>query len=793
MESNEVKDIWDIRRILIIITRKWWWPFLSFLLALGAAWAYLRYVESAYKSDATIQVDLAVPSIFSDKRDQSSLPTELFFEGYMEIFTLHEVVEKVVDTLGLDWEIYSRGKVGRTLIFPSPFYVEISPYSLDSTFWYRYRNVNVKFYDENRFVLYVGDSLSFSGEVGQWIVINGGRCRIRLTEGARIAAGEYEVYRLPRPQVVTAWQQRISVVPKRGLTVLQVSIIDKSPTRAVHVLNTLLCLAQDYEKSLKQIHYEKAIKYIDTLLTFIGREIGKVQDTLATIERREDAPFMGARREYTLKTFITMLDQSEWKPRKASLDTLLSQVQAHIAVLKEGRKVPLTPIVSSIDDKALGADIVNKANELIQKWNQSLLIYQENAYPLNKLREELIQWLAYTYDVFSMQIRYIELFNAQMQKSFINERERVLRDISVERDFSILMEDLNLSREIYKMLLEKKIQFSIDKEAIVSSIRITQPPIRPVVPLYPNPFQVYVIALALGLIVGFGGVILWYAFTQTVSYRVDLEGLAPVPILGELPYESAGKATAWPVSGVQLEVLRSLRSALSFVWDAEGTPTLIVTSTVSGEGKTYVSRSLAYVYALAGHRVVLIDGDLRRASLSQEAGLRGNGLTLLLANPHLTESDIEQAIVSYGRDNFFVLPAGPSAPNPPELLESPNMQKILAYIQKNFDFVFIDTAPLGLVSDTLSIVRHVSNAVILYVFRADYSKIVFLRHLHEIVQKNHLTKVYLLFNGTKLSKPRYGYGYGYGYYGKTYGQKYYFSSSGRRNGTWAKIREWLPL
>lgn len=343
------------------------------------------------------------------------------------------------------------------------------------------------------------------------------------------------------------------------------------------------------------------------------------------------------------------------------------------------------------------------------------------------------------------------------------------------------------------MLLEKKIQFSIDKEAIVSSIRITQPPIRPVVPLYPNPFQVYVIALALGLILGFGGVILWYAFTQTVSYRVDLEGLAPVPILGELPYESAGKTTTWPVSGIQLEVLRSLRSALSFVWDAEGTPTLIVSSTVSGEGKTYVTRSLAYVYALAGHRVVLIDGDLRRASLSQEAGLRGNGLTLLLANPHLTDSDIEQAIVPHGRDNLFFLPAGPSAPNPPELLESPNMQKIMAYIQKNFDFVFIDTAPLGLVSDTLSIVRHASNAVILYVFRADYSKIVFLRHLHELVQKNRLTKVYLLFNGTKLSKPRYGYGYGYGYYGKAYEQKYYFSSSGRRNGAWAKIREWLPL
>ncbi|MCX7981027.1 MAG: polysaccharide biosynthesis tyrosine autokinase [Bacteroidia bacterium] len=793
MEATEVKDIWDIRRILIIITRKWWWPFLSLVLALGAAWAYLRYVEPTYKSDATIQVDLSIPSILSDKREHSTFPTELFFEGYMEIFTLHEVVKQVVDTLHLDWEIYSSGKVGRTLIFPLPFYIELSPYTLDSIFWHRYKSVSVRFYEDKSYMIYAGDSLSFSGEVDKWVAIQGGRCRIRWAEGSRVAPGEYEIYHFPRPQVITSWQQRISIVPKRGLTVLQVSIMDKSPTRAAYVLNMLLHVARDYEKSLKQIQYERAIKYIDTLLAFVGREIGKVQDTLAIIERQADAPFMQARREYALRAFTTILDQSEWNQRKEVLNDLLSQVQSLITILKEGRKSPLTPITSSLDDKELGADIVNKANDLIQKWNQSLRIYHENAYPLNKLREDLIQWLTYAYSVFSVQIKYIDMLSLQIQKSFFSQRGKMFRDISMERDFSILMENLNLSREIYKMLLEKKIQFSIDKEAIVSSIRITQPSIVPIVPLYPNPFQVYVIALAFGLISGVGGIILWYAFTQTVSYRVDLEGLAPVSILGELPYASADRSATVPISGIQLEVLRSLRSALSFVWDAEGTPTLIVSSTVSGEGKTYVTRSLAYVYALAGHKVLLIDADLRRASLSQETGLRGNGLTLLLANPHLSDSDIEQAIVSYGRDNFFFLSAGPSAPNPPELLESPNMKNIIAYVQKNFDFIFIDTAPLGLVSDTLSIVRHTYNSVILYVFRADYSKISFLKHLYDLVQKNHLRKVYLLFNGTKLSKPRYGYGYGYGYYGKEYERKYYFSPSDRKGATWAKLREWLPL
>jgi capsular exopolysaccharide synthesis family protein len=307
--------------------------------------------------------------------------------------------------------------------------------------------------------------------------------------------------------------------------------------------------------------------------------------------------------------------------------------------------------------------------------------------------------------------------------------------------------------------------------------------------------------LLLGIVIGVGGVFLREVLTQQVSYRRDIEQISPVPVIAEIPAnrrkEQHYKLSAGYLSNLQIEVLRSLRSSLEFLWEKEGPRVIVVTSTVSGEGKTYISSAIAYVHALAGRRVLLIDADLRRASLTQRQGLmQAPGLSTWLASTYhkAEENGHEQPLwVNFLLENLFLLPSGPIPPNPAELLASHRLREFILKSQKDFDYFVIDTSPIGLVPDALSILSQLPEAISLYVFRADYSRITFLNHLEDIVKQHRLQKIYLLFNGTKTHRPHYGYGYGYGYYGEGYGaSRYYYSD--RRTTSWGeRVRKWIPL
>lgn len=416
--------------------------------------------------------------------------------------------------------------------------------------------------------------------------------------------------------------------------------------------------------------------------------------------------------------------------------------------------------------------------------------YTPTSPPLLSLRQTLLRNLQHLeYLISELRRLNAEQLRKQRQE-WIQKRKQIYEDIFSKRQFSLQEEDVILRQSIYKSLLEKKIEYSIEKEAISSAIRITQPPTFIAAPISPNPIQVYVIGIFLGIVIGVGGVLLWHLINQKVSYRSDIEGLSPIPVIGELPY-AKGQKGVFPFSSLQIEVLRSLRSALGFLWEENSPRVLIVTSTVSGEGKSFVARGMAYAYALSGYRVLLIDTDLRRATISHEVGVLDKGLSLLLASPSQV-SHPEEYIVPMGREGLYFLSSGPIPPNPTELLDSPFLSRLIQSLSDRFDYFVLDTSPIGLVPDTLSVMRNLPSSVTLYVFRAEYSRIPFLKHLEEMIKIHRLQKVYLLFNGTRLSRPRYGYGYGYGYYGNGYSRRYYGTSTGSPS-VWRRIRELLPV
>lgn len=291
---------------------------------------------------------------------------------------------------------------------------------------------------------------------------------------------------------------------------------------------------------------------------------------------------------------------------------------------------------------------------------------------------------------------------------------------------------------------------------------------------------IYFLALILGLAIPAGIIFLKRFFFPVYKDQEELQRLTNVPIIGEISTYNAkddskfvvGRNVATPIA----ELFRLLRNNIGFTKNGASKKVIMLTSSISGEGKTFVATNLALTYALTGKKVIVVGMDIRRPVLAHRFGLNNQqGVTTYLTGQ---TTDINSLInQSTENENLYILPAGPIPPNPNELLLSENMKRLIATLRENFDYVIIDTAPIGLVSDSFLIIPH--SDIQLYVTRASYSTKNCLKVMHQAIRDNRLSDPYIVLNGVDITSGSYSYRkyghyshntkstYGYGYSSKT--------------------------
>ncbi len=791
-----VRQEWDIRRVLLVLSRWWWWPVLTILTGLLLAWVYLRYTVAIYRTEATIQVDpkraLAAP--LSSRENNLAISIDIISEKYIELFSDAELLKEVIQKGQYHIDFYSIGKFGQFLIYPLPIDVEVSPESQSKT------GVNlsllIEVYDDSTYGIVKDREVIKRVKWGVWAEWGGVSFRI---QGKRpLSPGRYLLRYRTLDETVVYWSDRVRVVPKRGYTVFSVMVADISPIRAQAFCQTLLQNARLHEQSIQREYYDQVLAYIDTLLATVLTDIDRVQDTIKKTEILYEMPLLDVKTKVLLEKY-QYYAQNEVVQRYIDLEWLGKQVQAVEDYIRNGAdSLPLLNVPLSL------ADVFKEAqplNEKIATYNALVRRYMRGSIYIQTLLEKIRTELHVLRESIESEKKILSSKQDYVRKYVESELPRLYRDIDNKRRIDIVNFSWESKKKIYEMLVERRLGLSIERSGVTSLMRVTQPPTLQMAPLTPNKIQVYVFMLILGIVVGVGGVFLREVLTQQVSYRRDIEQISPIPVIAEIPAnrkkEQHHKLSNGYLSNLQIEVFRSLRNSLEFLWEKEGPRVIVVTSTVSGEGKTYISSAIAYIHALAGRRVLLIDADLRRASLTQRQGLmQAPGLSTWLASAYVNaeENGHEHPLwVNFLLENLYLLPSGPIPPNAAELLASSRLRELILKSQIDFDYFVIDTSPIGLVPDALSVLSQFPEAISLYVFRADYSRITFLNHLEDILKQHRLQKVYLLFNGTKTHRPHYGYGYGYGYYGEGYGaSRYYYS--GRRGTSWGeRVRKWIPL
>ena len=267
------------------------------------------------------------------------------------------------------------------------------------------------------------------------------------------------------------------------------------------------------------------------------------------------------------------------------------------------------------------------------------------------------------------------------------------------------------------------------------------------------------------------GVIYLFSLTQvSIEGRADVEKLTTLPVIGDIPVADDLKGSSIAVfenqNNLMSETFRGIRTNLQFLLE-EGQKVVMVTSTVSGEGKSFVSANTAISLSLLGKKVVIVGLDIRKPGLNKVFNLstKEQGITQFLTNPKRNIMDLVQS--SDINSNLFILPGGAVPPNPTELLARKGLEEAIEQLKEHFDYVVLDTAPVGMVTDTQLISRIADLTV--YVCRADYTRKSEFSLVNELAAANKLPRISIAINGLDLNKKKYGYYYGYGKYGKYYG------------------------
>ncbi|MHC3995338.1 GumC family protein [Thiomicrolovo sp. ZZH C-3] len=552
-----------------------------------------------------------------------------------------------------------------------------------------------------------------------------------------------------------AIQSRVKVdVVGRYSTVLRISYADTVPLRAQEVVNALCNAYIDEGLERQTSEAEKSLLFLDEQLEVISEKLKRSESSLEKFKKKNVLIDVSSQAQATMTTL------ADYETKLTQLDFQLNIVSSLEQYIVSGQDVTNISFDSlQLDTPALGEMVAQLQEKEAQE--SALLVEYTEFHPevvkiteqINILKNRIDSSIQGIQQNLLAQKKRIEKVIQKYTKSMQALPQKELQLANLQRSFMV-------NEKVYSFLLERRAETAVLKASTVSNVTVVDSALLPMGAVKPKRKMIVAVGILLGLALGFGLVLLREFLNDTVKSKEDVERLTHIPVYGVIPLAKGKK-----IDSIFFEALRALRTNLEFMRSDTAYKTIVVTSTVSGEGKTTIAANLATILAKGGKRVITLDLDKRRAKLSDHFGLKNDkGVSTLLSHRHTLEEVVQHS----QEGGVDVIAAGPVPPNPSELIMSDYAKEIIATLREQYDYVILDTPPVGLVTDA-SILMHRSD-VSLLVARSGYSKKEFIRGLDGMVKDHKIEHVGLVFNGVDLQK-NYGYGYGYGY--KYGGDKYY--------------------
>ena len=566
-------------------------------------------------------------------------------------------------------------------------------------------------------------------------------------------------------RVAKGYCNSLSIAPTSKTTsVAVISLKNSSLQRGQDFINQLLEMYNRNTNNDKNEIAQKTAEFIDERIGIISKELGSTEANLESFKR--DAGIT----DLTSEAQIALAGNAEYEKKSVENRTQISLVNDLRKYLR-GNEYEVLPSNVGLQDAALiGA--IERYNEMLIERKRLLRTSTENNPTIVNLDTSIRAMKANVQATLEGTLQGLMITKESLDREASRYSRRISNAPGQERAYVSIARQQEIKAGLYLMLLQKREENAIALAATANNAKIIDEAIADDTPVSPKGKMIYLIALVLGIGIPVGIIYLIDLTKFKIEGRADVEKLTSVPVVGDIPLtdekndKNGSIAVFENKNNLMSETFRNIRTNLQFMLDNDQ-KVILVTSTVSGEGKSFVSSNLAISLSLLGKKVVIVGLDIRKPGLNKVFQLsnKERGITQYLSNP---ETDLMELVQpSDVNKNLFILPGGTVPPNPTELLARNGLDRAIETLKKNFDYVILDTAPIGMVTDTLLIGRVADLSV--YVCRADYTHKAEYTLINELSFEKKLPNLCTVINGVDLKKRKYGYYYGYGKYGKHYG------------------------
>lgn len=555
-------------------------------------------------------------------------------------------------------------------------------------------------------------------------------------------------------------------------SIVEVTRESNTPNRDIafvdHLMKTYINLGLQEKSKITQ----NTLRFIDNQLALIGDSLGMVEEELLNFKRSNkvvDISESGQLLVENIGVIEKAIAEEEFKLKYiAYLNSYIQGANPLDEIIAPSTMGLTEPVLNLTLQKMV--ELYTKKKSLEGSFTKTNPLIIETDRNLESLKEALLENIKSAKESSNLVIK--DLKN-RIQKF----ETKVVSLPQSEQKFLNLTRRYQLSDKLFTYLLEKRAEAGIAGSGINPDAKIVDNAVV-IEKTYPKAFNNYLLAMVLGLVIPLVILIIMDFFNNSIDNHTQLQQATRIPLVGNIMHNNRPTALVianHPKSQVS-EAFRNLRSNISYLRADGNQKVIMVTSTVSGEGKTFISMNISSVLAIGGYKTLLIGVDLRKPKIFQDFKLDNSiGLTNYL----IGKADKKTIIQPTGIENLDIITAGPTPPNPSELIMSQRFYNLIEELKETYDYIVLDTPPIGLVADGLDIMKH--SDLILYVVRQTVTKKTYLNLINEIYAAENVKNIGLVFNDVNFAAiygyGAYGYGYGYGY-GTGYSYGYGYSGYG---------------
>lgn len=765
----------DVRAILLECMIRWPWFVASLLVCLTCAWLYLRYTTPIYNISASIIIKdekKGGNSNISALENMGLISSAQNIDNEIGLLQSKTLIKNVVKELKLHTTYRTQGRFNSLELYNnSPVLVEISSEDVEKLTSTLTLEITLN-PDRSLHVKSIIGGKEVSAELKQlpasWETEAGNLTFAFPDESIKkVDSSTFIIVTIAPPmQVAKAYKSALSVEPTSETTsIALLSLQDSKKQRGEDFINKLVEVYNRDANDDKNEVTEKTAEFIRERIEIINKELGSTEEELENFKRNAGLTDLSSDAQMALS------ESSEYEKERVRNGTQINLVSYLAeAISKASQEFSVLPSNVGLTDAALSG-LIDRYNMQVIERNRLLRNSSETNPVIVNLDNSLRSMKANIQTTLASVQKGLLIAQNDIERQTGKYKERISNAPNQERRFISISRQQEIKAGLYLMLLQKREENAIALAATANNAKIVDEALANDAPISPKRKQIFLVAFALGMLIPAGVIYLLSLLQIKIESPADVEKLTSVPIVGNIPLADAKDANSSIVvhensNDLMAETFRGIRASLQFMLEKEK-KVILVTSTISGEGKTFIATNLAISFALLGKKVVVVGLDIRKPGLNKAFSLshRENGITQHLANPFC--NDLMTVVQPSGIvANLSVLTGGPIPPNPTELLAREALVQAIDTLKANFDYVIIDTAPVGMVTDTL-IIGRVAD-VSLYVCRADYTHKNDYRLIEEMNIDKKLPQLCTVINGMDMKKRKYGY-YGYGKYGKYYG------------------------